>query len=250
MTLTWRGTARQRTTMELDHFRKHQLKALQHQVCEELRRRYARNRPPLYGQLNKGFTPEELKIFLAHVNKQVPRRVFELMAGLGLSISEACKLRVSDLDLGNSRLWVRSAKGRHPTMFYLPSRIKELLHDQLAAVPLGQEYIFPRCVTSNPRPYASPDAMRSEFRRAIVASGLDFTYANSTESYHGRKLRQLHRLTTHSLRHYFITRVHNKSKDLILTQRLARHKNVRNTQRYIFTDQEELDRLLVFASED
>lgn len=233
--------------MNLNHLRKHELKALQRDVCTQLRNRYTHHRNPLYGQLNKGFTDEELALFFRHVKNPTPRLVFQLMAGLGLSISEACRLEVADVNLSQRRLWVRSAKGRHPTMFFLTDKLYEALGDHLPHLEVGQRYVFPKVLPSNPLPHISPNAMRAAFRDAVVESGLDFTYAMSTERYEGRQVRRLHRLTTHSLRHFFITKVHSRCHDLVLTQRLARHRNVLTTQRYIYTNQRELDETLVLA---
>lgn len=49
------------------------------------------------------------------------------------------------------------------------------------------------------------------------------------------------RLTPHSLRHYFITKIWRQTGDLLLAQKLARHQNIATTQRYAHVDNPTLD---------
>ena len=81
---------------------------------------------------------------------------------------------------------------------------------------------------------------RNAFRETCTLAGLDEWYSKSNEAPH-RTQRKLHRLTTHSLRHYFITRVYKTTKDPVVAQKLARHTNMRTTQIYIHTAQNDLD---------
>ncbi|HPC06455.1 MAG TPA: tyrosine-type recombinase/integrase, partial [Anaerolineaceae bacterium] len=50
------------------------------------------------------------------------------------------------------------------------------------------------------------------------------------------------RITPHSFRHYFVTRVLQTSGNLKLAQELARHKNIAVTQRYAHLSDNELDK--------
>ena len=49
------------------------------------------------------------------------------------------------------------------------------------------------------------------------------------------------RLTPHSLRHYFITKIWRQTGDLLVAQKLARHQNIATTQRYAHVDDPTLD---------
>ncbi|MEM0173836.1 MAG: hypothetical protein QXI16_04955, partial [Sulfolobaceae archaeon] len=75
----------------------------------------------------------------------------------------------------------------------------------------------------------------------IQRCGLDTTYGSSDESLYHRKERMLHRLTTHSLRHYAITHFAKSTNgNVVLTSRFARHSNPMVTMRYISRDNEQL----------
>lgn len=74
----------------------------------------------------------------------------------------------------------------------------------------------------------------------MVEARLDEVYDVSTEK-DGRPAHKLHRLTTHSLRHYAITRfARSTNGNVVLTSRFARHRDMSTTSRYINTDKKEI----------
>ena len=92
-------------------------------------------------------------------------------------------------------------------------------------------------------PVREQNYARKVFREIIKESGLDATYGESDESLYHRKERTLHRLTTHSLRHYAITKFAKSTNgNVVLASRFARHANPSTTMRYISKDNEELYR--------
>ncbi|MDH3353418.1 MAG: hypothetical protein OEL87_03145, partial [Nanoarchaeota archaeon] len=100
----------------------------------------------------------------------------------------------------------------------------------------------------NNRANISPAWLRKEFRQVAKNAKLDEVYGiaediNNPLS-HILGERKLYRLTTHSLRHYFITKVYGDCKDPLKTQKLARHGEFKSTQNYIHLNQNELDKTL------
>lgn len=232
--------------MELSRLKKRELKALQTTVCKELRRRYHDHRPPKYGNLNKTFrNQEELDIFFHAVTNTNARMIFQLQAYLGLRIGEACGILMEDLDLRQRRLWVRSTKDSVPAVMYLHDRIYTCLLEYLTGRNWKhQKYLFPSWAlehgTKSRWPYLSPDWARNQFCIAIAKTNLQFTYAETE----GEKKNALHKLSTHSLRRWFIQHVHETTGDVMVTQKLARHRNVKNTLIYLHADQNKMDKVL------
>jgi len=238
--------------MELGVLKKHELEALRAEILAELKRRYKKScGMPKYGGLNKGLLPSEFALVLSFVRHPKARLAFVYQRFLGLRIGEACRVRTPDLDLGQRRLWVQSAKGSVPTSFYLHD---EVYAETLAYLRLGlhdEEWLLPAEHRSHGRlPHISPDWARNYYRGAVDAAGLTMVYGMSEERT-SKPPRRLLRVSTHSNRYLFITQVYKTTHDLLLTQRLARHRSVKNTQGYVFLDQEEIDRALVgtFARE-
>ena len=82
---------------------------------------------------------------------------------------------------------------------------------------------------------------RKVFRETIKLVGLDSVYGHSEEAYSNHKERRLFRLSTHSLRHYAITRFAKSTNgNVVLTSRFARHSRPDVTMTYISKDAEEL----------
>ncbi|MGC8578307.1 MAG: hypothetical protein ACP5M7_10000, partial [Thermoproteota archaeon] len=89
--------------------------------------------------------------------------------------------------------------------------------------------------------HVDPSYTRKVFRETIKDAGLDYTYGYSEETYPSHRERPLYRLTTHSLRHYAITRFAKSTNgNVVLTSRFARHADPSTTMRYISKDNEEL----------
>ncbi|EQD32077.1 integrase family protein, partial [mine drainage metagenome] len=77
-------------------------------------------------------------------------------------------------------------------------------------------------------PFLEKNYVRKVFREYVRAAKLDEVYDQSEESY-GRTPRRLHRLTTHSLRHYAITSFARQSNgNVVLSSRFARHSDPRH----------------------
>ena len=87
--------------------------------------------------------------------------------------------------------------------------------------------------------YLEQNYIRKVFREYVELAELDEVYDTSEES--NRKARKLHLLTTHSLRHYAITRFARQTNgNVVLASRFARHSDPNTTMRYIHTDKREL----------
>jgi integrase len=98
----------------------------------------------------------------------------------------------------------------------------------------------------NSCPYLSKNFARNVFRRTIKKLKLDESYGLSD----GQNPKLLHRLTTHSLRHYAITNFSKKNNgNVVLTSRFARHHKIETTMTYIHTEKEELYRSISMAQE-
>lgn len=228
----------------LHSLRQEQLWKLIKALSEERKVRYARHRQRKYGNMNKGFSPEELRRFFLMPMHPTARLAFLVMAFRGLRIGEVVRIRAQDIDLQQRRLYLHTEKaGTNDSLFlddYLYTLLDNRLRNHQDAITAHQGYLLYRGKGANPNEYISPNWLRNEFRRVIKEAGLDRCYAESDERT-GRTPRKLHRLTTHSLRHTFATRFYKKTKDLILTSKALRHRDTKSTITYIHSDQTELD---------
>ena len=117
-----------------------------------------------------------------------------------------------------------------------------------------KDYIFNNLKLSQIKEYADRNRMHSKrpegFMEVNYARGrfsyylekahLDEVYDLSEEA-DGRPIRKLHRLTSHSLRHFAITRFAKSTNgNLILSSKFARHSNPNTTMTYIHNDKKEI----------
>ena len=230
----------------LPHLAKHEVEDLTHMIRQYYITKFRRRRTPKYGTINKGFTEEQLQRFFRAINDSKFRLLFNFQAQLGLRIGEVIRVNVKDIDFETRELTVRTEKTRLLDSLRIPLPLfKELVEFAQAnskQIEQSKGYIFFRDAAKSRRiePYLEPNYVRNRFRHYLELAGLDEVYDTSDEQ-QGRRPRRLHRLTTHSLRHYAITRFAKQANgNLILTSRFARHVDPSTTSIYISTSKQEV----------
>lgn len=128
----------------------------------------------------------------------------------GLRISEACRLRVEDVDSTRMVLRVRYAKGSKQRYTVLSPRLLQVLREYWKR-ERPAEWLFPGQGKSG---YVSPDTVREVFRRAREEAGL------------GKWC------TPHTLRHSFATHLLENGTDLVVIQALLGHSTIKTTSTY------------------
>ncbi len=226
----------------------HQLQQLQSVLHKTQTKRFAgKRKTPKYGSLSKAFSEIQLQRFLHVADSDRFRLLFGYQAQLGLRIGEAVRVNINSIDLETRELTLKTEKAQVMDSLLIPM---PLFKDTIAfiskhktAIEEAQGYLFyaDKLRTKRPEPYLEQNYVRHIFREYVRMAGLDEVYDTSDESSQGRSVRQLHRLTTHSLRHYAITAFSKQTNgNLVLTSRFARHSDPNTTMTYISTRKEEL----------
>jgi integrase/recombinase XerD len=128
----------------------------------------------------------------------------------GLRISEACQLRVEDIDSRRMVLRVRYAKGSKQRYTVLAPRLLELLREYWKR-ERPPEWLFPGQGKSG---HICADTVRQVFRRAREEAGL------------GKWC------TPHTLRHSFATHLLEQGTELVVIQALLGHSTIKTTCTY------------------
>ncbi|HUC38913.1 MAG TPA: site-specific integrase [Candidatus Acidoferrum sp.] len=209
--------------------------------------KWKRRRTPRYGAINKGFTQKELEVFLDAVKEPRFKLLFSYQAYLGLRIGEVCKLNLKDFDFKIRELRVHTEKAHTLDTLIVPQFLFEqtllYINTYQKEIEAAEGYLFykDKQKSHNKGDCINLNYARNKFREYISLTALNETYASTDESTPDRTKRTLHRLTSHSLRHYAITTFNRAvNGNITLTKAFARHKSVNSTQVYIHTSKEEL----------
>ncbi len=236
---------------------KNQLERVRAIVARAHERRFKRRREPRYGSLNKGFTEPELQRFFRVIAAEKYALLFRYQAYMGLRVGEVCQLRISNIDFDKRELTLKSEKSAMMDSLIIPldlfKETVEFLNKHSKEIEVADGYIFFKENDNGHTglPYINVNYVRNVFRHVVKEAGLNQTYATSEEGSVGRTSRALHRLTTHSLRHYAITHFAKSTNgNIVLASRFARHADPATTMRYIAKDKDELYKNIDFAFTD
>jgi integrase/recombinase XerD len=154
---------------------------------------------------------EEIERLLTELESLKLQAIVVAVYGSGLRISEACRLRVEDIDSQRMLLHVRHGKGDRDRYTLLPKRLLELLRAYWKeARPSGPE-LFPGRRAGT---VLSRNAVNKAFAKATLRAGIK------------------KRVTPHALRHAFATHLLEDGTDLRTLQVLLGHASIRTTVRY------------------
>jgi integron integrase len=177
--------------------------------------------------------------------------IIRLIYGSGLRVMECCRLRVKDIDFGMNEIIVFDGKGNKDRRTLLPQSLIRDLEDQIkrvrklhaydiangagnvylpyalerkyptAARGFAWQFVFPATKTSLDRAsgeyrrhHIHMTAVRKHLRRAVLESGVD------------------KRISTHTFRHSFATRLLERGYDLRTIQELLGHADISTTEIY------------------
>ena len=209
----------------------HQTKDVLSVIYRIKKKRFRGNAPPKYGSLNKGFSEQEVQAFFKVIENDKFRLLFGYQAQLGLRIGEAVKVNVKDIKFETRELTVKTEKAHVIDTMLIPvplfRQTVEFINRNEREITQAGGFVFFAELGHILRgePFLEKSYVWKVFREYVRAAKLDEVYNQSEES--NSKARKLHLLTTHSLRHYAITR-------------FARHSDPSTTMTYINIRKEEL----------
>lgn len=157
---------------------------------------------------------EELARLFACAGEGKPRTVLMTAYGLGLRVSELCRLRVSDIDGHTDRMCVRIVQGKGAKDRYvpLPADVLHLLRGWWKRAH-PRDWLF--CAQSEPSRPLCDDSASRWYHAARSRAGI------------------LKRGGIHSLRHCYATHLLEAGVDLYSLSQWLGHRHVSTTQRYL-----------------
>lgn len=210
------------------------------------------------GEVTRAKRPHRLPVVLSHTEVM---RVLDqltgpmhltasLMYGAGLRVTEACRLRVGDIDFERQTITVRSGKGDKDRVTLLPPSCVELVRERIL---LARRSI--QSHTENRRvPASLPHALGRKYPNAGISLAWQWLFPASRPCFDNvgnvvwhhihtsavqkavkiaMRAAKLPRLgSCHTLRHSFATQLLSQGTDIRTVQELMGHKSVETTQIY------------------
>jgi site-specific recombinase XerD len=139
------------------------------------------------------------------------RAVLMTTYGAGLRISEACRLRIHDIDSKRMLLHIREGKGGDSRYAMLSPRLLAVLRTYYREMRPAGPYLFPGYRADRP---ICRETIRNVLYRAAERCGMD------------------KRVTPHVLRHSFATHLLESGTSIRTIQVLLGHKSIETTQLY------------------
>jgi site-specific recombinase XerD len=179
-------------------------------------------RPKRKKTLPKVLSESEVKRFLAALKSPKHRAIAFVLYSAGLRVSEAARLKVTDIDAERGQIHVRQGKGRKDRYVMLSPVVLEVLREY-ARVERPHDWLFPaghrrdRHITSR--------AIQRQVTRAAQRAGIE------------------KRVTPHILRHSFATHLLEAGTDLRYIQELLGHTKVSTTVIYTHVARREAHRV-------
>lgn len=156
---------------------------------------------------------EEVSVLLRKITKHRDKAMVMVMLRCGLRVEELANLQLADLDLRQSRIFVRHAKGGKQRVVYISNDAKHALIDYLRVRgPSRTRGIF---LVEKGEFKGNPISVRGIQKRIEY-------YAKKTGI----------RICCHQLRHTMATQLLNAEAEVVTIQDLLGHSGISTTERY------------------
>ena len=156
-------------------------------------------------------TGEEVERIFQQIASLKHRAILMIAYGAGLRISEACALKMSDLDSKRMLIHVHKGKRSKDRYVMLSERLLDVLRTYWKVARPTGPFLFPGAI---PGRSITTDAVHRVLHKVVAQC-------------HFTK-----RVTPHSLRHCFATHLLETGTDIRVIQRLLGHASLQTTARY------------------
>ncbi len=176
--------------------------------------------PEIKRNLPDHLTKEEVEDLLGKIREDIPyefrdKTIFELLYSCGLRISEACNLKIEDIDMKGQIITVQG-KGGHSRLIPFGKRAHDILNTYLSEIrpeiakKRDSEYVF----ISKKGPHINRKSAWRLLKKYLKRTNIKKS------------------VTPHTFRHSFATHLIENNADLRSVQKLLGHIDISTTQIY------------------
>ena len=204
-------------------------------------------------------TKEEVSKLLGNM-KGKHALMAKLLYGCGLRLMECVRLRIKDVDFGQSRVFIRNSRGGKDRTVILPDSVQQELQEQIDYVialhkedireGFGKVYIpdglsrkYPNTSKETIWQYVFPSKKLSKdprsgkiMRHHVIESGLQKAVKRALNKANIHK-----KAGCHTLRHSFATHLLEAGTNIRVVQKLMGHADVKTTEIYTHVMKKDID---------
>ena len=167
------------------------------------------------------FSEEEIVLLFDQIANFKHKCILYLIYSAGLRISEAVKMKISDIDSTRNLIVVKGAKGKKDRTTLLSQTLLDMLR-KYYSVYKPKEYLF----EGETGGQYSVKGIQNIFNKALKSSGI------------------LKEATVHTLRHSFATHLLERGTDLRYIQELLGHESTKTTEIYTHITKKAMGRIV------
>jgi integrase/recombinase XerD len=155
---------------------------------------------------------QEVKALLNAIENIKHKAILSTVYSSGLRVSEACRLKVKDIDSKTMQIFIRKSKYNKDRYTILSKTNLLLLRKYWISGVKSREWLFPGL---NPEFHIAPESVRSVLKSACKKAGIK------------------KEPTIHTLRHCFATHMLESGMNICVIQKLLGHACINSTARYL-----------------
>jgi len=168
-------------------------------------------------------TPDEEQRLLATFNKRYPtaernRLMILLALNTGMRVGDLINLRFEDIELDTGRTHIKQGKGAKDRVLFIRAEILSELIDLADRISDHTGLVFKTLKGGPLLPSYLRDMIRNQTRKAGIEKRVHF----------------------HLLRHTYLTRLYQRTKDIRMVQEVAGHASIATTQIYTHVSGEDI----------
>lgn len=184
---------------------------------------------------NKWTTHREFELILAEVEKEMYKDLWKTILYIGMYMGlrrgEIVRLRWTDIEGDYDQIRVRLLKKGHEVIHVriIPDKVKQQLkiyEFSFRRFQRNKIYLFqPPQQSGSKRAHINPDSVTTKFKKWRCAAGLNDIYFQRADK------TKLARLTFHTLRHWFATKIIDKG-GVHVAKEIIGHTKIETTMKY------------------
>lgn len=178
----------------------------------------------------------EIKLLIQYVHQQSEQiiLIFYILIMIGIRVGEACALRREYIHGNKMVIPLEKSNRIHERI--IPDYLKELIYGYIANHNITEGWLFPtdhNKFYNGRHEHIMPQTISWYMHKFRIKYNLDEVYYTVPNGGALKKPKKLYRISAHTIRHHFLTKLYDECGDLLLVAEIIGHKKITTTIGYL-----------------